>query len=134
VDYGFTKMDNQISWRMPIVIQILFALGSGVPMLFLPDTPRILYAKNRIEEADDALCRLNDAPLDSEQVQRMRREIFAVIDAELEAAESLHWTQFLTSGIIDRTPMKIIRRLCICFWLPMIREWMGSSLMAYYSK
>lgn len=56
------------------------------------------------------------------------------IEAEMEASSSLHWKQFLTMGIIDRTPMKIVRRLCICFWLPMIREWMGSSLMAYYSK
>jgi hypothetical protein len=37
-------------------------------------------------------------------------------------------------GIVDNTRMKIIRRLCMCFWLPMIREWMGSSLIAYYSK
>lgn len=36
-------------------------------------------------------------------------------------------------GIVDNTRMKIIRRLCMCFWLPMIREWMGSSLIAYYS-
>lgn len=56
------------------------------------------------------------------------------IDAELEANSSLHWKQFVTMGIVDKTPMKIIRRLCICFWLPMIREWMGSSLIAYYSK
>lgn len=56
------------------------------------------------------------------------------IDAELEANSSLHWKQFATMGIVDKTPMKIIRRLCICFWLPMIREWMGSSLIAYYSE
>ena len=127
-------MDNQASWRIPIIFQVIFAVGSGVPMLFLPETPRILYAKNRLDEADAALCHLCDAPLESEKVQHTKREILAVIEAELEASQSLHWKQFLTSGIIDRTPMKIIRRLCICFWLPMIREWMGSSLMAYYSE
>ena len=127
-------MDNQASWRIPIIFQVIFAVGSGVPMLFLPETPRILYAKNRLDEADAALCQLCDAPLESEKVQHTKREILAVIEAELEASQSLHWKQFLTSGIIDRTPMKIIRRLCICFWLPMIREWMGSSLMAYYSE
>jgi MFS family permease len=37
-------------------------------------------------------------------------------------------------GITDNSRMKIVRRLCICFWLPMIREWMGSSLIAYYSS
>jgi MFS family permease len=67
-------------------------------------------------------------------VQHTRREILAAIEAELEANSSLHWKQFLTMGIVDNTRMKIIRRLCMCFWLPMIREWMGSSLIAYYSE
>jgi hypothetical protein len=57
----------------------------------------------------------------------------AAIEAELEANSNLHWKQFLTMGIVDKTRMKIVRRLCMCFWLPMIREWMGSSLIAYYS-
>jgi hypothetical protein len=24
-------------------------------------------------------------------------------------------------GIVDKTRMKIVRRICMCFWLPMIR-------------
>lgn len=102
-------------------------------MWFLPDTPRWYYARNRLEEGDAVLARLNDLPVSSPEVQQTRQEIMLAIEAELEATASLQWKQFLTMGVIDRTPMKIVRRLCICFWLPMIREWMGSSLMAYYS-
>ena len=80
------------------------------------------------------LARLNDLPVESPQVQQSRQEILLAIEAELEPNASLHWKQFLTLGIIDRTPMKIIRRLCIYFWLPMTREWTGSSLMAYYAS
>ncbi|OAG06873.1 MFS transporter [Paraphaeosphaeria sporulosa] len=134
VDFGFTKMYNQASWRVPIVLQVIFAFFSGGCMWFLPDTPRWYYARNRWEEGDAVLARLNDTPVESEQVQNTRREILAAIEAELEANSSLHWKQFLTMGIVDNTRMKIIRRLCMCFWLPMIREWMGSSLIAYYSS
>ncbi|KUJ12466.1 MFS transporter [Mollisia scopiformis] len=134
IDYGFTKMNNQASWRIPIVFQCIFAIISGVCMFFLPDTPRWYYARNRLEEGDAVLARLNDLPVSSPEVQQTRQEIMLAIEAELEATASLHWKQFLTMGITDRTPMKIVRRLCICFWLPMIREWMGSSLMAYYSS
>ena len=102
-------------------------------MFFLPDTPRILYAENRFDEADATLCQLTHAPLESEKVQKSKREILAVIEAKLETAQSLRWMQFVAAGIVDRTPMKIIRKLCICFWLPMIREWTGSSLLPYYS-
>ncbi len=134
IDYGFTKSNAQFSWRLPIFFQCIFAITSGVCMWFLPDTPRWYYARNRHAEGDTVLSRLNDAPVESPKVQQARQEIFWAIEAELEANASLHWKDFLTSGIIDRTPMKIIRRICICFWLPMIREWMGSSLMAYYSS
>ena len=134
IDYGFTQMQNQISWRLPIVFQCAPAITSGVAMWFLPDTPRWYYARGRNEEGDRVLARLNDLPIESPQVQQSRQEILLAIEAELEANASLHWKQFLTLGVVDRTPMKIIRRLCICFWLPMIREWTGSSLMAYYAS
>lgn len=42
------------------------------------------------------------------------------IEIELEANESISWSQFLTFGLVDTTKLKIIRRLCICFWLPMV--------------
>ncbi|KAF7192842.1 Sugar transporter STL1 [Pseudocercospora fuligena] len=134
VDYGFTKMQTQASWRVPIIFQCIFAIISGGLMLFLPDTPRWYYARNRWEEGDTALAQLHDTDINDPRVQRTRSEILAAIEAELEANASLDWKQFLTMGIVDKTRMKIIRRLCMCFWLPMIREWMGSSLIAYYSS
>ncbi|KAK3707109.1 hypothetical protein LTR37_012278 [Vermiconidia calcicola] len=127
-------MDNQASWRVPIIFQCIFAFISGGTMYFLPDTPRWYYARNRFEEGDAVLAQLNDDTVESERVQFTRREIMAAIEAELEANASLNWKDFLTMGIVDNTRMKIVRRICICFWLPMIREWMGSSLIAYYSS
>jgi MFS family permease len=38
VDYGFTKMHNQASWRVPIALQCSFAFFSGGCMWFLPGT------------------------------------------------------------------------------------------------
>jgi hypothetical protein len=122
------------SWRIPIVFQVIFAGISGGLMIFLPDTPRWYYARNRHEEGDAVLCQLNDLPLDHPKVQGTKQAILAAIDAELEANASLNWRQFAGLGIVDKTKMRIVRRLYMCFWLPMIREWMGSSLMGYYSK
>jgi MFS family permease len=134
VDYGFTKMENQASWRVPIIFQCIFAIISGGTMFFLPDTPRWYYARNRWEEGDAVLAQLHDTHVGDERVQSTRREILAAIEAELEANASLDWKAFLTMGFVDKSRMKIVRRICMCFWLPMIREWMGSSLIAYYSE
>ncbi|CAK7208036.1 hypothetical protein SEUCBS139899_010870 [Sporothrix eucalyptigena] len=134
IDYGFTKMYNQASWRVPIALQAVFFVVGGGCMYLLPDTPRWYYAVNRIEEGDAALVRLVDAPLDDEKVQAIKQEILLSIQSEREANASLHWKLFLTLGVVDHSPLKIVRRLSTCFWLPFIREWMGSGLMATYSS
>jgi hypothetical protein len=117
---------QQADLVLQIIFQCIFAIVSGGTMYFLPDTPRWYYARNRWEEGDAVLAQLNDADVSSEQVQQTRREILLSIEAELEANSSLHWKDFLTMGIVDKTRMKIIRRLVMCFWLPMIREWVGN--------
>lgn len=58
-------MNNQASWRVPIIFQCIFAIVSGVTMYFLPDTPRWYYARNRWEEGDAVLAQLNDSTVDS---------------------------------------------------------------------
>lgn len=127
------KADLPASWRIPIIFQVIFAGIAGGCMYFLPDTPRWYYARDRHDEGDAALCQLNDLELEDPKVQRTKLEILAAIEAELEATSSIHWKQFMTMGITDKTQLRIVRRIWICFWLPMIREWMGSSLIAYYS-
>lgn len=133
IDLAFVQSDAQWSWRIPIILQCVFALTSGGCMYFMPDTPRWYYARNRPEQGDDALCRLTDLDVQSPKVQQTRREIMLAIEAEEEARTSLRWMSFLSMGVLDKTPLRIVRRLVICFWLPFIREWTGSSMLAYYS-
>lgn len=42
IDYGFTKTYTQASWRVPIVLQCVFAIFSGGCMWFLPGTYLLL--------------------------------------------------------------------------------------------
>lgn len=121
VDLGFVHWDAQASWRIPVVIQCFFAISAGCIFWLLPDTPRWYYARGRIAEGDAALSQLNDAPVDAAAVQDTKRHIMTAIEIEHEANASLHWYQFLGLGIVDNTKLKTIRRLMICFWLPMVR-------------
>lgn len=120
IDYGFVHWDHQASWRIPIILQCAFAIPAGLVAFFLPDTPRWYYARNRNAEGDATLSQLYDEPVDSEAVQETRRGIMANIEVELEANASLSWQQFLAMGFVDHTSLKIIRRLIICFWIPMV--------------
>ncbi|CAI7672880.1 unnamed protein product [Penicillium crustosum] len=131
VDFGFTRMDNQISWvqRIPIGLQAVFAIISVYGMLLLPDTPRWYYATNRIEEGDNVLARLHGLPLDNDRVQAQKEEIQASI--RLEESEKSKFNMSLL--LWDTTDLRIGRRIRIAFLILSIKQMMGINMMVYYS-
>ncbi|KAF2025005.1 general substrate transporter [Setomelanomma holmii] len=76
LDFGFTRMTNQVSWRFPIAFQALFAFISGLVMVFLPDTPRWYYAKGREAEGDNVLSKLHDKPLDHPDMMGINLSVY----------------------------------------------------------
>ena len=122
IDYGFVHWFSQASWRIPVILQCCFAIPAGVIMWFLPDTPRWYYARNRHEEGDATLAQLYDEDVNSAAVQETKRHILTAIEIELEANSMIRLRDFLALGVVDKTKLKIIRRLMICFWLPMVSQ------------
>ncbi|KAN0103238.1 putative sugar transporter STL1 [Hyaloscypha variabilis] len=114
LDFGFTRMDSQVSWRFPIAFQAAFAGTSLALMLLLPDTPRWYYAKARNTEGDGVLSRLHNKPIDHPDEEEMNR--FRI-----------------TSLIWDTTDLRAGRRIRIAFCLLAIQQMMGINVMVYYS-
>lgn len=129
VDFGFTRLDSQISWRFPIAFQAFFALLSASGMLFLPDTPRWYFAKDRYQDGDDVLCRLHDKPLDHPAVQQMRQQILESIALESEEHSKFN----LMHLIWDTSDLRAGRRIRISFLILSVQQMMGINLSVYYS-
>ncbi|OAL03659.1 general substrate transporter [Phaeosphaeriaceae sp. SRC1lsM3a] len=129
IDFGFTRMTNQISWRIPIAIQCLFALVAGACMFVLPDTPRWYYAKGHIKEGDKILANLFDAQVDDVRVQEIKQSILASILLEQQEengfrVKDLFW---------DTSDLRVGRRIRISFLILAIQQMMGINLSVYYS-
>jgi hypothetical protein len=62
LDYGMSFVDGPFSWRFPIACQIIFALVICVLILGLPETPRWLIQKGRVDEAVEVMQRVFDIP------------------------------------------------------------------------
>ncbi|KAF9889461.1 hypothetical protein FE257_007363 [Aspergillus nanangensis] len=129
VDFGFTRLDNQLSWRFPIGFQTVFALVSGIGMFFLPDTPRWYYARGRYSEGDDILARLHDRPVSDPIVQDMRQSIIAAI--EFESADGKKFN--ILDLFWDRNELRVGRRIRIAFLILSMQQMMGINLSVYYS-
>ncbi|KAJ9603790.1 hypothetical protein H2200_011976 [Cladophialophora chaetospira] len=128
VDFGFTRMHNQVSWRFPIAFQTFFAISSGIGMLFMPDTPRWYYVKGRFEEGDQVLSALHNLPLEDEHVQAQRAQIFEAIEIETSQKAfnpiTLLW---------DNTELQAGRRLRTSFLILFFQQLMGINQLIYYS-
>ncbi|KAH8802565.1 putative sugar transporter STL1 [Xylogone sp. PMI_703] len=129
IDFGFSQLDSQVSWRFPIAFQAMFAILSGLGMLTLPDTPRWYYAKGRIEEGDSVLSQLHHLPIGHENVQTQKKEIIGSIELEEHEENRLS----LTSLIWDNTELRVGRRIRIAFLILSFQQMMGINMLVYYS-
>ncbi|KAJ5515018.1 Major facilitator superfamily domain general substrate transporter [Penicillium fimorum] len=123
VDFGFTRLVNQLSWRVPIAFQAGLAAASGLGMFLLPDTPRWYYVRGRLEEGDQILSRLYDRPVLYSEVQTMRETILASLELESEETKSLN----VLNLFWDRTNLQVGRRLRIAFLILSLQQMMGKS-------
>lgn len=88
VDYGCSFMHTGAQWRLPIALQVVFALSTIGLISFLPDTPRWFLAHDRVEEALEVLKRLHHGE-GPEVVEKDRLEIATAISQERLAQEHL---------------------------------------------
>lgn len=84
-------MDGPASWRTPIAIQLIFAIAVIFIVWGLPESPRWLAKRGRVDEALEVICAINDLSAEDEYVVAEMESIRKVIALEQhEGAQS--WT------------------------------------------
>lgn len=57
-------MQNDWSWRSPLMLQALPAILNAAFILFLPESPRWLYTRGKKDQAIEILARLHSKDMD----------------------------------------------------------------------
>ncbi|KAJ7464079.1 monosaccharide importer [Mycena latifolia] len=73
---------SHAAWRTPIAVQFAWAAVLGGGMMLLPESPRYLLHKNRVDAARAALGRLTNRPADSPEVDAECAEITLALEEE----------------------------------------------------
>ena len=62
IDYGMSFVNNPAQWKLPLALQVLFAIFTITLILFCPESPRWLLKHGKEDEARAVLDQLSVLP------------------------------------------------------------------------
>ncbi|KAJ5778921.1 sugar transporter STL1 [Penicillium paradoxum] len=96
VVFGLSYVPEEVQWRFPVALQVLFALLVAAGVLMLPDSPRWFVMRGYDDEALQVLAKLKNAAPDSDVVLTD----FNFLKADVEAAKlsQANWKTIFRGG------------------------------------
>ncbi|KAK2795993.1 hypothetical protein FQN51_009538 [Onygenales sp. PD_10] len=128
VGKGTEKLDTTASYRIPIGLQLIWALILGVGLYLLPESPRFYVKKDQGAKAAASLSRIRNQPVDSEFVQTELAEIVANYQYESQIS-STSWFDCFKGG---SSSSGNLRRVIIGAALQMFQQLTGVNFIFYF--
>lgn len=116
---------NTSSYRIPLGIQLVWAVILVAGLVFLPETPRFWIKKGRPEKAAESLKTLRQLPVDSDCVQRELAELQSAHDAELAIGASTWMACFSPKG-------NQLKRMLTGICIQALQQLTGINFIFYY--
>ena len=134
VDYGTQERTDSGSYRIPIALQMLWALILAVGLFVLPESPRFFVRKGKLTQAAEVLARLRDQPLDSEYIRDELAEIVANHEHEMSLVGNpsylQNWANCFRGSVFDNS--SYLRRTVLGTSMQMMQQWTGCNFVFYF--
>ncbi|EDK47367.1 hypothetical protein PVL30_005077 [Lodderomyces elongisporus] len=134
IDFGFyfinraSEDSKGISWRIPVVLQVVFPILL-MPVCFkLPESPRWLMSKGRVQEARVVFSAIYGLPASHEKITEQLTEIKSSLELEASAASG-----FKVSELFKQGPTRNFHRLSLACWSQIMQQISGINLITYYA-
>lgn len=123
--YGTKTYSDSRQWRIPLGLCFAWALFLLGGMVSMPESPRYLIEKSRIDDAKKSIARSNKVPVEDPAVYTEVQLIQAGIDRE-KLAGNASWTELITGK------PKILRRVIMGIMLQSLQQLTGDNYFFYY--
>ncbi|KAL3439989.1 hypothetical protein BJX65DRAFT_300766 [Aspergillus insuetus] len=129
VTFGLSYVDGSVNWRFPLALKLVFGIVILSTAPWLPESPRWLISKGRVDEADFVLSHIKggDSTPTSPTVIAERNEILQAYKAEME--NNVSW------GMLLRGHAKgpgTLRRFLLGLGTQIIVQLSGVNATSYY--
>lgn len=127
MNYGFTYIkNNSVSWRFPLSMQCFFSLMTFCLVMIMPESPRWLILRERLQEARLIVARLHAKPFDHPDVAT---DVQIMVDTV--AYEKQNQAKFFTE-ISRGGPTQTLRRILLGAGVGFMQQMSGTNIMANY--
>jgi len=134
VDYGTQDRTDTGSYRIPIAIQLAWALILATGLFLLPESPRYYVKRGRLDRAAHVLSRLRGHPTESEYIQEELAEIVANHEYELQVIPQgsyiKGWMNCFSGSLFKSSSN--LRRTILGTSLQMMQQWTGVNFVFYF--
>lgn len=123
--YGTKVYTDSRQWRIPLGLCFAWALLLISGMVFMPESPRYLIEKHRLDEAKASVAKSNKVSPEDPAVYAEIQHIQAGIDREALAGTA-GWKELITGK------PKMFQRVCVGIILQSIQQLTGNNYFFYY--
>jgi SP family sugar:H+ symporter-like MFS transporter len=126
VNNGTKDINSYACYRIPIGIQLIWASILAIGMFILPESPRYLIMKGRIERAYHSQARLNSTKIDDPKIDAEVKEIVANMELLAKYGTSTYLDCFKMG------PQKNLLRTLVGIFLQAWQQLTGINFIFYY--
>jgi sugar porter (SP) family MFS transporter len=134
VDYGTKNRTDSGSYRIPIALQLIWAIILTIGLFFLPESPRYYVKKGKVDLAAKVLSILRQQPADSAYVQEELAEIIENHERESALIPTQtyfqSWASCFSGSLRDQSSN--LRRTILGTSLQMMQQWTGINFIFYF--
>lgn len=127
INLGFFEQDNKpLQWRIPLAIPTVISIIPMAAVFSIPESPRWLVNKGRVEEARASLAHFKGVALDDHEVGTEISGIEIALEETGRSAAKM-------SDIFTMGKDKLFYRFSLCIFLQFLQQMCGSNLISTYS-
>ncbi|KZM19095.1 substrate-specific transmembrane transporter [Ascochyta rabiei] len=130
VTYGFSFVAGSPAWRVPLAFQFLFIIILFATVPWLPESPRWLMAKGRVDEAERILADLEATDVDDPFIITQSKDIQWAVQYEKDHA--VRWRDLLRGRTGDQAGTHTIRRVLLGMGTQAMQQLSGINVTSYY--